>query len=141
MDLARYQRKWARKRARRQALRERGSDLKDLTWACLEHIAPITCPIALISQIQRSGGSLISQLFDGHPQIYSHPDELMIGHPKKYIWPKIDLNDNPKKWFKILFEENVIEHFQNGYKKGHKSDKTFNFIFLLQFKERFFSNI
>lgn len=119
-------------------MRERGSDLKDMTWACLEHISPITCPIALISQIQRSGGSLISQLFDGHPQIYSHPDELMIGHPKKYIWPKIDLNDNPKKWFKILFEENVIEHFQNGYKKGQKSDKTFAFIFLPSIQKKIF---
>jgi len=25
-------------------------------------------PLVLISQIQRSGGSLLSQLFDGHPE-------------------------------------------------------------------------
>jgi hypothetical protein len=33
----------------------------------LKHIQPVTVPLALISQIQRSGGSMLSQLFDGHP--------------------------------------------------------------------------
>jgi hypothetical protein len=92
-------------------------------------MTPITAPVALISQIQRSGGTLLSQLFDGHPEIYAHPDELQIGHPKKYIWPQIDLQDNPRHWFKLLFEENVIKHFNSGYKKGHRSEKTFPFMF------------
>ena len=39
----------------------------------LEHIQPVTVPLALISQIQRSGGSLFSQLLDGHPELDAHP--------------------------------------------------------------------
>jgi hypothetical protein len=63
---------------------------------------------------------------------------LKIGYPKKYIWPKIELNDSPENWFNILFEESVIKHFREGYTKGHKSDKTFPFVFLALFKKRFF---
>jgi hypothetical protein len=140
MNISRYKRKITRIRARRQAMQARGSHLKDLYRICLEHISPITCPIVLISQIQRSGGSLISQLFDGHPQIHGHPDELMIGHPKKYIWPQINLNDHPSVWFKMLFEENVIEHFKKGYTKGHKSDNRFPFIFLPALQKKIFIN-
>ena len=42
----------------------------------LEHIQPVTVPFALISQIQRSGGSMLNQLFDGHPNVHAHPHEL-----------------------------------------------------------------
>ena len=111
------------------AFRAIRSQVEDLYRSGLKSAAPITVPLALISQIQRSGGSLLSQLFDGHPEIYAHPDELKIGYPEKYIWPKIDLNDSPENWFSILFEESVIKHFREGYNKGHKSEKTFPFIF------------
>ena len=119
-------------------MRERGSYLRDMHRICLENIEPITTPIALISQIQRSGGSLLSQLFDGHPEIHAHPDELKIGYPKKYIWPKIDLGYDPAQWFDILFEENVIKHSREGYKKGHKSKKTFPFFFLPSLQKEIF---
>jgi hypothetical protein len=33
-------------------------------------------PMILISQIQRSGGTLLSRLFDSHPAIHAHPYEL-----------------------------------------------------------------
>ncbi len=129
MVLKKYKKKISRVKTRYVALRESRFHLKKLYHVCLEHMTPITAPIALISQIQRSGGSLLSQLFDGHPEIYAHPDELMIGHPKKYVWPPIDLKDNPMEWFNMLFEDNVIKHFNKGYKKGHKSEKTFAFMF------------
>ena len=45
----------------------------------------------LISQVQRSGGTLLSQLFDGHPEVHAHPHELYIGKPKKWDWPPLDL--------------------------------------------------
>jgi hypothetical protein len=120
----------ARKKAQRKALQDKGSDIKNLYRTSLENITFINAPLAMISQIQRSGGSLLSQLFDGHPEIYAHPDELTIGYPKKYIWPQIDLNKSPQQWFEILFEKNVITHFKEGYKKGHKSEKRYPFIFL-----------
>jgi hypothetical protein len=95
-----------------------------------EHVPPATCPLALISQIQRSGGSLLSQLFDGHPELHAHPHELKIGNPKKYIWPEIDLKDDPERWFEILFEDIVVRHMRYGYKKMEKYTDAFLFIFL-----------
>jgi hypothetical protein len=82
----------------------RKSQFDDLCQVCLKNFSPVTSPIALISQIQRSGGSLLSQLFDGHGEIYAHPHELMIGYPKKYLWPRINLGDKPERWFEVLFE-------------------------------------
>jgi hypothetical protein len=98
------------------------------------NITKVNAPLALISQIQRSGGSLLSQLFDGHPQIHAHPHELKIGYPKKYYWPKIDLADSPEKWFFLLFEDIVLEHAKEGFKKGSKADQThpFHFVPFLQ---------
>jgi hypothetical protein len=126
------------KKTRRKALRDKGSHLKQLYQVSLENIIPVNEPLAVISQIQRSGGSLLSQLFDGHPEIYAHPDELNIGYPKKYIWPSIDLSDSPEEWFEILFEENVIKHFEEGYKKGHKSEQRFPFMFLPTLQKKIF---
>jgi len=98
------------------------------------NIIHVNAPLALISQIQRSGGSLLSQLFDGHPQIHAHPHELKIGYPKKYYWPKIDLADSPEKWFFLLFEDIVLEHAKEGFTKGNKADRThpFHFVPFLQ---------
>jgi hypothetical protein len=94
-----------------------------------ENVRPVTSPLVLISQIQRSGGSLLSQLFDGHPEVHPHPHELMLGYKKKHVWPRIDLKENPERWFRILFENMVIKHTIEGYKKGKEDKESFSFIF------------
>ncbi len=94
-----------------------------------ENVHPVTSPLVLISQIQRSGGSLLSQLFDGHPEVHAHPHELMLGYKKKHVWPRIDLNEHPERWFRILFENTVIKHTREGYKKGKEDKESFPFIF------------
>jgi len=104
--------------------------LETLYQACLEHTRPVTNPLALISQIQRSGGTLLSQLFDGHPELHAHPHELKIGYPTKYTWPKLDLKDDPNRWLETLFEYSVLRHFKKGYKKEKKRDDAFLFFFL-----------
>ena len=104
----------------------------------LEHIQPVSVPLALISQIQRSGGSMLSQLFDGHPQVHAHPHELKVGYPKKHNWPPIDLNDHPDRWFEILFEDIVVRHFRYGYKKMEKYKDTLLFIFLPSLQKALF---
>ena len=43
----------------------------------------INQPLILITQIQRSGGTLLNSLFDGSNQVFSYPHELMIFNPKK----------------------------------------------------------
>jgi len=104
--------------------------LETLYQACLEHTRPVTSPLVLISQIQRSGGTLLSQLFDGHSELHAHPHELKIGYPTKYTWPKLDLKDDPSRWLETLFEYSVLSHFKKGYKKEKKRDDAFLFLFL-----------
>ncbi|VAW78846.1 hypothetical protein MNBD_GAMMA15-1319 [hydrothermal vent metagenome] len=114
--------------------------------SCLERIygrgktddIAVTAPVALISQIQRSGGTLLSQLFDGHPEIHAHPQELKIGYPKKYIWPRLDLSEAPRRWFELLFEDDVIEAASEGYRKDHKSEQRFPFDFSASLQRKFF---
>ena len=104
--------------------------LGSLHLTCLENIRPVTSPLALISQVQRSGGTLLSQLFDGHPEIHAHPHELKIGYPTKYRWPKLDLNENPSRWLEILFEYKVLDHSKSGYKKQRNQNEVFPFLFV-----------
>jgi hypothetical protein len=77
----------------------------------------IRLPVVMISQVQRSGGSLLSQLFDGHPQILAHPHELHIGNQLKYYWPNLDLSDKPIQWLNLLFELPLVELLLKGFCK------------------------
>ena len=61
--------------------------------------------LLLVSQIQRSGGSLMAQLFDGHPELYAHPFEIHIGYPNKWNYPELSSTDSPQKWFEYLYEK------------------------------------
>ena len=112
--------------------------LNSLSQACLGHTPPVTAPLALISQIQRSGGTLLSQLFDGHPELHAHPHELKIGYPTKYTWPKLDLKKSPSQWLETLFEYSVLSHFKKGYKKEKKRDDAFLFMFLPSIQREIF---
>jgi hypothetical protein len=50
-------------------------------------------PLVLIAQIHRSGGTLLSRLFDGHPEVLAMPQELIWDHDlksPKYRWPDLD---------------------------------------------------
>jgi len=122
----------------RKEANESNLHLQDLSRMCLEHIFPVTSPLTLISQIQGCGGSLLSQLFDGHPELHTHTHELMIGYPEKHIWPRIDLRDLPESWFGILFEDIVVEHNRQGYKKGKEDKETFPFIFIPSLQREIF---
>jgi hypothetical protein len=141
-DSKRRLKKFRKSRSRikmlKKEFKESKSHLTHLCSAYLKYVYPITSPVALISQIQRSGGSLLAQLFDSHPEVHAHPYELTIGKPKKYIWPKIDIKDNPERWIEILFEDIVIKHFREGYKKGPKADETFSFFFLPPLQKKIF---
>ncbi len=119
------------KRAKRlnKEIEQGKTDLEQQHNFSSENVSPVTSPLVLISQIQRSGGSLLSQLFDGHPEVHPHPHELMLGYNKKYVWPRIDLNEHPERWFQILFENKVIKHTREGYKKGGRDKESFPFNF------------
>jgi len=138
IGLRRYFKLRGRARMLRRECRPDKASLDVLHAVCRRYHAHVTAPLALISQIQRSGGSLLSQLFDGHPELHAHPYELKTGYPKKYLWPEIDLSDTPEHWFELLFEENVIDDFREGYKKGPNYDTTFPFIFLPSLQRQIF---
>src|SRR5438046_285295 len=88
-----------------------------LCRARLEHVVPVRQPLVVVSQVQRSGGTLLSQLFDGHPECHAHPSEIKIGYPKKWNWPPIDLA-RPEDWFPMLYEDSVEKRLRRGYRKS-----------------------
>src|SRR5918912_1876755 len=82
----------------------------------LERPVAVRQPLVLISQVQRSGGTLLSQLLDNHPQLHAHPHELHIGYPRdKGDWPALDLSAGPAQWFEMTQEEHVERTFLQGY--------------------------
>ena len=87
------------------------TDYRALVRARLEHVVPIAEPLVLISQIQRSGGTLLLQLLDGHRECHVDPYELKIGHPKKHNWPPLDLS-RPDTWFETLYFRGTVERIR-----------------------------
>jgi hypothetical protein len=132
---ARYKIWMSRKEANESRL-----NLQDLSRICTEHVLPVTSPLALIAEIRGSGGTLLSQLFDGHSELHVHPHELMIGYPEEHIWPRIDLSDSQAKWFEILFEDIVSEYNREGYKKQKEDKETFPFVFISSLQREIFLN-
>ena len=126
----------------RRLKREKKKEWQRLCQIRCESYTNVKEPLVLISQIQRSGGTLLSQLFDSHPQIHAHPNELYIGYPEKTTWPVINLKDRPESWFHTLFENPSIKAFNDGYSKyGKGADDTFDrfpFIFLSSLQKRYF---
>lgn len=100
-------------------------DLSLATWqdadrlfrAVREAVVSIDQPLVLISQTQRSGGTLLNTLLDGHPALHVHPYELLIGHPRKSDWPTLELDDGADGWLEILNEQFVGRLFADGYRK------------------------
>jgi hypothetical protein len=111
----------------------------------LEHLVPVTEPLVLCSQVQRSGGTLLSRLFDGHPECHAHPHEIKVGWPREANWPPLDL-DRPDQWFERLFEKKALRHFLEGYQKrggktGEKADRSYDvfpFVFLPRLQKAIF---
>lgn len=111
-------------------------------------------PLILISQVQRSGGTLLSQLFDGHPQCITYPQELMWGKPKKWNWPNGPEQplacDSSKKnvWDYLMghYYYQLYEYCKNGYRKYSanslkKIDHTIHFEYDYYYhKQLFFDN-
>jgi len=97
----------------------------------LDQPVRVNHPMILISQIQRSGGTLLSRLFDDHPEIFAHPYELTWGRPEKWNWPDIDLTLPAAKLFKLLDQDWVERLARKAYyKKGPKKvTGTYPFIF------------
>jgi hypothetical protein len=79
-----------------------------------QNVLPVDQPLALISQAQRSGGTLLARLFDGHPQCHAHPHELHIGDRRPHVWPSLALDEDPAAWFAKMEEERLGPMFEKG---------------------------
>jgi hypothetical protein len=87
-----------------------------------EAIVPVREPMVLISQIQRSGGTLLNSLLDGHPQLHVHPWEIQIGHPGKSDWPRLDLDAGADAWLDMLGQRWLPRAFETGYRKDRPGE-------------------
>ena len=114
----------------------------------LRFAVPVRQPLVLISQIQRSGGTLLSQLLDGHGQLHVHPSELHIGRPNKYRWPRFDPDARPDELFEQIREPGAINAARDGYQKlgkaelaagAEREDLLLPFIFAGQLQARLFA--
>jgi len=78
---------------------------------------PVTQPLLMCSQIQRSGGTLLLRLFDGHPSCFAHPNELRWGRPNG--WPRIGLawDQTPAMLFDQVNESWPAKFARYGYAK------------------------
>jgi hypothetical protein len=81
----------------------------------------IDAPLALVSQISRSGGSLLAQLFDGHPQVYAHPWEIRIWHPNKWDWPALDPDASANEWLETLSDPKWAKIAEEGFAKAGRN--------------------
>lgn len=79
-------------------------------------LVPVRQPLVLVTQIQRSGGTLVTQLFDGHPGLHVHPSELHIGKPK-WTWPSFSPDSPAAELYLQLREAPVLKHGKSGYQK------------------------
>ena len=122
-------------------------EFEQLLQQRLEHPIEVRQPLLLISQVQRSGGTLLSQLLDAHPQLHAHPHELHIGYPReKRDWPDLDLKADPQEWFHRLRESHVDRSFLQGYRKyarkwfqyDDEQLETFPFLLIPSLQRRLF---
>lgn len=68
---------------------------------------------------------MLSQLFDHHPQVHAHPDEITIGKPRKWNWPDIDVRHaRADAIFWSLYEHHLNRHIRYGYWKGPASKRS-----------------
>jgi Sulfotransferase family len=114
----------------------------DLYRARLQHLVPVQQPLVLISQIQRSGGTLLSQLFDGHPECHAHPHELSIRYLNEPARTVFDLASADRS-FELVEEPRLAKRLRSGYRKpatrpGDADVDVFPFLFLAGLQRRIF---
>lgn len=84
--------------------------------------------LVIISQIQRSGGTLLSELFDNHPQCSVYPGECML---LKGAWPSLLRLYYRRKLFSL-----DDPHFQRYVTSGYDRSADEKSAFVFDFKKR-----
>ena len=120
----------ARTRMIRQVSAAKASHLEDILQICLQHIAPVTAPLALVSQISYSGGTLLSRLLDGHSDLHAYPCAFAADTLNKGSWPKIDITGKPEEWLDNFSKAIAVAGVQEGFEQGEEDNARFPFMYL-----------
>jgi hypothetical protein len=97
--------------------------LTDVLLSHAQRYGVIECPLVLVSQISRSGGTFLSQLLDGHPELWAHPHELHVGHPHKWHWTDLSGVLDAEEAFGLLQQKRFATKFRGGYySKGNEQE-------------------
>jgi hypothetical protein len=128
--LEQYLKDGPRTRMIRQVSDAKTSHLEDILQICLQHISPVTTPLALVSQISYSGGSLLSRLLDGHSNLHAYPRAFAVSSPNKGPWQKIDIKGKPEEWMNIISKEIAVTGIREGFKQGEEDYARFPFMYL-----------
>jgi hypothetical protein len=89
--------------------------LTDVLFSHAQRLGVIESPLVLVSQISRSGGTFLSQLLDGHPELWAHPSELHVGHPHKWHWTDLSGVGSAEEAFGLLQQKRFATRFSGGY--------------------------
>ncbi len=128
-------------RSLKQALSGRIANLDDAEAFLLDHAIPIKAPLVIISQVQRSGGTLLSQLFDGHPKICAYPHEVKFDFPHSDSWPQLDPGRGAKWNFIKLFDLNFPHQVRRGFIKGDRNPKRHSFMLMSRLQYNLFRHL
>lgn len=106
----------------RRALKGNIANLRDIQSYIVAHPKQLKVPAVIVSQVRRSGGTLLNQLFDGHPALATYPHDLKIGG-KRGAWNLIGPERNAQANFLQLFSTNAVRLMQLGYAKVEREEE------------------
>lgn len=83
-------------------------------------VVPVSAPMILVSQVHRSGGTLMGRLFDGHLHCCSHPHELQWASAPRG-WPTFDAHASARDTMARLEARWIAKSLRRGhYRKSPK---------------------
>jgi hypothetical protein len=105
------------------------------------HLVTIDQPLVLISQVARSGGTLLKRLFDNYQQCHVYPVELAMGiRPDvyDYAWPLLDLTSDSHAWLKSLVQIHIWRWLNDDFRYWLSEKESHPLIILPLLCERIF---
>ena len=122
------------------AIAGRMANLEDLEVFMRANYVGLRAPLLLISQVARSGGSLLSQLLDGHSGIAAYPQELRFGWGIKG-WPPLAPALGADASFRLLFDSNFPRLVRRGLTKGHRNTVRQRFALISRLEYALFTQL
>ena len=104
-----------------------GDEYDGLRASRLRDPVPVEQPLVLISQVQRSGGTLLLRLLDGHPQCHVVPFQLRrIDEAAKWRFT------DPGRVWQTLYDPKLEQRYRSGYRQVKRDvlrdEQVFSFL-------------